>query len=371
MNTAPPAARPAVPSSDARADVAPVRRFRALALATVAIIYALILVGGIVRASGAGMGCPDWPMCFGQWIPPTDVSELPANYQEIYADRGYAETEFNVVKTWTEYLNRLLGAFTGLAILATLVASVPLRRATPAATWLSFAAFALVCVQGWLGARVVASLLAPGMITLHMLLAQVIVGLVIAAVVFAARPRIDAAAVRELPRGVGVALVALMGLGLLQLVVGTQVREAVSLVALESEARHTWIASLPITFAIHKWYSLPLFAANAWVAWAVMTGSRSALLRRLVVALVALMGATIAVGLGMDRLHVPVYAQPLHLVTASLIFGVQLAILLVVRSAHAPDAVPDAPRRTVPDGRSGTSGSGASDEPRPRLAGAS
>ena len=322
----------AAPARDSRA----VRRFRALALATVAIIYALILVGGIVRASGAGMGCPDWPLCFGRWIPPTDVAELPANYREIYADRGYAETEFNAVKTWTEYLNRLLGAFTGLAILATLVAAVPLRRSAPSALWLSFAAFVLVGVQGWLGARVVASLLAPGMITLHMLLAQVIVGLVIAAAVRAARPRIDAAAVRELPRGVGVALVALMGLGLAQLVIGTQVREAVSLVAAESPLRHTWIASLPVTFAIHKWYSLPLFAANAWVAWAVITHSRSALLRRLVIALAALMGATIAVGLGMDRLHVPVYAQPLHLVTASLIFGVQLAILLVVRSARAP-----------------------------------
>ena len=65
-----------------------------------------------MRASGAGMGCPDWPLCFGQWIPPTDVDQLPANYQEIYADRGYADTTFNATKTWIEYLNRLLGAFT-------------------------------------------------------------------------------------------------------------------------------------------------------------------------------------------------------------------------------------------------------------------
>ena len=323
-----------------------VRRFRRLAFATVAIIYALILVGGIVRASGAGMGCPDWPLCFGQWIPPTDVSELPTDYQTIYADRGYADTEFNAVKTWTEYLNRLLGAFTGLAILATVAAAVPLRRETPSVLWLSGAAFVLVGFQGWLGSRVVASQLDPGMITLHMLLAQVIVGLAIAAAVRAARSRIDAAAVRELPRGLGLALVALMAFGLLQLVVGTQVREAVSLVARESSERSTWIASLPATFAIHKWYSLPLLAANAWVAWAVLTHSRSVPLRRLVVALVALMGWTIAIGMGMDRLHVPAYAQPLHLFTASLIFGVQLSILLVVRSA----------RRTPPEDASEASG---------------
>ena len=55
-------------------------------------------MGGIVRASGAGMGCPDWPTCFGQLIPPTSEAELPSNYHELYAV-GYANTDFNVVKT--------------------------------------------------------------------------------------------------------------------------------------------------------------------------------------------------------------------------------------------------------------------------------
>ena len=62
------------------------------------------------------MGCPDWPTCFGQWVPPTSESDLPRNYQEIYADLGYAETRFNVVKTWTEYVNRLIGVGIGLLI---------------------------------------------------------------------------------------------------------------------------------------------------------------------------------------------------------------------------------------------------------------
>jgi len=347
------------------------RRFRRFAIATVVTIYALILVGGIVRATGAGMGCPDWPTCFGQWIPPTAESQLPADYQTIYADRGYANTTFNLTKTWTEYLNRLLGVFTGFAILLTLLAAWPLRQRRDNSAHsgrkaadsvagnqensnsiflLSLAAFVLVVFQGWLGSRVVASNLSPGMITVHMLVAQVIVGLVIAAVVSASRPRIDVAQVRALPSFISIGLIIAMVLGLLQLVIGTQVREAVDLIARASdhENRHLWIDNLPWVFTVHKWYALPLVALNAWLAWQLLARGHSGVLRSLNIALVALLLGTSLIGMSMDRLHLPMFAQPLHLWFASLIFGVQLAITLVLRSARSGASAE--PRRQVPMG---------------------
>ena len=65
------------------------------------------------------MGCPDWPKCFGRMIPPTQASELPFNYQEIYKEKLHGQVEFNPTKTWIEYLNRLLGALTGVFVVIT------------------------------------------------------------------------------------------------------------------------------------------------------------------------------------------------------------------------------------------------------------
>ena len=309
------------------------RRFWWCAVGTIMTIYALILVGGIVRATGAGMGCPDWPTCFGQWIPPTSESQLPSNYQDIYADRGYAETTFNVRKTWTEYLNRLLGVFTGFTILATLIFSAPYRRREPSVFWLSFTAFVLVGIQGWLGSVVVATNLHTGIITLHMLLAQVIVGLLIAALVRSARGGYSSIRIEQLPRLFYTAMIIAMIVGLLQLVLGTQVRESVDLIARSSDFadRHLWIERLPLIFSIHKYLAIPLVLLNGWLILSVLNQSTSSLLRRLSLLLAVFLLGTIAIGMSMDRLHLPMFAQPLHLWLASLIFGVQFALMLIIQ----------------------------------------
>ncbi len=307
------------------------KRFRVTAASTVAIIYLLILVGGIVRASGSGMGCPDWPTCFGQWIPPLSAAELPDNYQQIYADRGYAETTFNVRKTWTEYLNRLLGVLTGFFILMTLLASLSQRARDATIFHVSLGAFLLVVFQGWLGSRVVASNLAPGMITVHMLVAQVIVGLLIYTYVRSQKPQWLAHHSGKMSRLCWWLLLGALVASLVQIVVGTQVREAVDLIAKQSnnENRHLWIDNLPVIFSFHRLFAYPTVLINLLLVVLIFRDSRLPAACRLFAGiLLGLVTATMVMGLSLDRMHVPAFAQPLHLWFASMILGTQFYLLV-------------------------------------------
>lgn len=203
--------------------------FNKFGLLTVAAIYFLIFVGGWVRITGSGMGCPDWPKCFDQWVPPTDVSQLPDDYQTRFAAPGKPVAVFNVYHTWTEYVNRMVGVLIGLLIGITMVSSFQFRKTEPVITLYAVLSFILVGFQGWIGKVVVDKNLAGWMVTVHMLLALVVVGLVMLAVfrrhtLKSVLP--DQLILRNL------SLIALV-LTLIQIGVGTQVREKVDEVLIQ------------------------------------------------------------------------------------------------------------------------------------------
>lgn len=340
-----------------------VRRFRFVGILTVAAVYVLILVGGIVRSTGSGMGCPDWPKCFGTWVPPTNISQLPANYKEIYTAQRvaknkklavrleglgfhqvagdifahpsqYIETDFNPVKTWIEYVNRLIGALIGVFVFATVLFALPYWRRDRPVFWLALASFLLTGVQGWLGSLVVSTNLLPIMVTVHMGLALVIVGLLLYAVLRSQRSGIDAEErVRLLPGMKAVLAVAVL-FTFCQIVLGTQVREEVDLLASASHylGRAGWIDQLGFTFKVHRSFSILIVLLNAYLAYRLYTLPSRAL-RRLATAIVVLVVAEIVAGITLAYLAFPAFAQPIHLTLATVLFGAQFQALVVYNRA--------------------------------------
>ncbi|MBM4207417.1 MAG: heme A synthase [Gammaproteobacteria bacterium] len=306
------------------------RSFRRLALITVCAVYFLILVGGIVRGSGAGMGCPDWPTCFGRWVPPTEESQLPTDYHQRYAV-GYENTQFNPVKTWTEYLNRLTGATIGLLIILTAWKSRVYIKTDKAVFYLAVSVVFLVSFQGWLGATVVASNLKPLTITLHMLLALFIVALLIYIVARSQKTLIKPLDVNALPKSFGKVLKIALAMTLLQVMMGTQVREAVDFIANEHGYidRQYWRDDFPVIFYVHRSFSSLILFTNAWLVWKLYTHvDRSTPAVKAGLLLMGLIVTAILAGITMDRLGMPPAAQPVHLLMADLIFGVQFFIAI-------------------------------------------
>lgn len=305
------------------------RVFRRLALLTVVTVYLLIIAGGVVRSTGAGMGCPDWPKCFGSWIPPTEVSQLPLDYKEIYGAKLKGEVEFNAVKTWIEYVNRLLGAFTGLMIFATLLASIPyLRSSQPRTFYASLAAFLLVGFQGWLGSKVVSTELHPIMITLHMIVAIVIVFILLLVLTntYSSKLVPDRVKKKQMIKWV---LVAALALSFAQVMLGTQVRESMDIVIskLGYTARNEWVEGLGLSFYIHRSFSILVLVSNALVLYFVHKYIASTgILYYLAKFLMALVLVEILTGVIMAYFSVPAFAQPIHLTVAILMLGAQFVI---------------------------------------------
>jgi heme A synthase len=136
--------------------------FRRLALVTAIFAYLQIALGGVVRVSGSGLGCPDWPLCHGRPYPPADVHAI------------------------IEYSHRAVGTVTGVLIIATVVmAWAVFRSRRPIVPWLATVSLIGVVGEGVLGGVVVANELTPWLVLAHLGLAMIILGFLVAAAVMA------------------------------------------------------------------------------------------------------------------------------------------------------------------------------------------
>ncbi len=310
-------------------------KFRSFGVTTIVAVYLLILVGGIVRATGSGMGCPDWPKCFGQWVPPTTEAELPANYKEKFKVAGKEIADFNVVHTWTEYINRLIGVLIGFFIFITFLLSLSFYSSQRSIPILSFATFLAVGFQGWLGSVVVSTNLQPVMITLHMLLAQVIVAVLIFVILKSYGEVLSLKPLPDKKKGLAnKAVLVCIVLSVIQLILGTQVREEVDTVAksLDMQQRSLWLEEVGTLFYVHRSFSILVVLAHAYFFY-LLYEAKDALdskLKNWSSLLFAILFIEILSGIGMAYFAIPKTLQPVHLLFGSLILGVQFILFLFI-----------------------------------------
>lgn len=156
-----------------------------LILLSIAVVGALlqITLGGVVRVTGSGDGCPDWPTCFGQAFPPLDQATIDRLYD---GPRLTTPRPHNVL---LEYSHRTVGTLLGLAIIAAVVIVWMRYRADRVVAWLATAELIMIFIVGMLGGAVVLNDLDPAIRTLHLFLAEIVAFLAIMALVAASYAR--------------------------------------------------------------------------------------------------------------------------------------------------------------------------------------
>jgi cytochrome c oxidase assembly protein subunit 15 len=334
--------------------------FTLAAKTTLILVYLVIIAGALVRMTGSGMGCPDWPKCFGYYIPPTDIKELTwtpnrefeegqviikdeklwvaksdfktnLNFDEsqwrLYTKHDYAI--FNATETWIEYINRLIGALAGVAILLMAIFSFCYWKTNKKITLLSWASVLLIGFQGWLGAKVVYSVLNPVKITIHMMVALLIVALLLYLI---KNTKDKISAFKKNLVFEKVILITLI-LTFIQIILGTQVRQYVDeQVKLFGYNQMALVLQNPIlAFYIHRSFSLLILGLNVFL---FLRNRKFHLGFKKVNWVIALIGIEVLTGMAMYYLDFPLASQPLHLVIASLLFGTQTYLFLESKEAE-------------------------------------
>lgn len=297
--------------------------YQKTAITTVGATIFLILVGGLVRATGAGLGCPDWPTCFGMWVPPTSAAQLPP---------GFDHLQFNVVKTWTEYLNRLTGVIIGLLITATAFLSFRYRKTKPSVFYSSILAFILVLFNGWLGGRVVETGLAVHLITIHMVLAMIIM----AALLYAAFESTSQRWLITIPPKAKQNLywlsLVLLVFTLVQLILGTEIREGIDIIKYVTP-RDLWISKIGAIDEIHRSFAWTVLLISLAVFFITRRKTESPLLNKLSIYVLGFVLLQIVFGVILYYLGMPSTFQVLHLVGVAFLICFEVLYLLVIKKA--------------------------------------
>lgn len=313
---------------------------------TLGLLLLVVLAGAVVRATGSGMGCPDWPKCYGRLIPPTSADQIVfekldlEKYNKAWQRHGRdhvpvteesIKANFSAKETWIEFINRCFGALSGLAALGTLLCALLARPRRPGLIALLGAQIVLFGVVAWLGKVVVDTNLLPWKITLHMGLAVALVTTALIACHWISPGR----AVLMPPRTRWLLAFCLL-LTAAQIVMGTQVREVVD----HLKPGECCDGRLEDRLGgIFQWHRLGAILVTLGIGATFVSLRRSGALqaaRALGFSMIGLVAAEYLAGILLIRLNLPAFLQPVHLVLAVLLHVVLLSLLLRSRLQASP-----------------------------------
>jgi heme a synthase len=296
------------------------------AFATFILCFLVIIAGGVVRTTQSGMGCPDWPKCFGKWIPPTNASELPADFEKYLRKQDIDHT-FNALHTWIEYVNRLFGVLLGLFAVIQCGLLFFKRWENKKSFRLALAFLLVVILTGLFGAIVVKLNLAHASISVHLLFAILLVQVQLALLLSLSSKLFSITIDSKVKNMLLLFLVLLF----CQSVLGTMVRMYVDDVSktLHYEQRETWLASTPVAFLIHRSFSWIVFIYAFYIAWYCR---RYDAIKNNLFILASIILLSMVTGIVLFYADMPAIAQPVHLLLASLAITQTMAVLLRIKS---------------------------------------
>jgi cytochrome c oxidase assembly protein subunit 15 len=324
-------------------------RFPQIVTISIVSLYLIFLAGAVVRMTGSGMGCPDWPKCFGYYIPPTSVEEITwkpntefkkgmiiikdetlfvaendlktttefnAKDWTEYTKHDYAV--FNTFHTWTEYINRLVSVLAGFVFLFLIYASTKFWRENKTIPLLSFGAFFLMLFEAWLGKTVVDSNLTPTIITIHMVVGLIIIGLLLRLRFIISEKN----SVYTYDKLFNRLLIISVLFSLIQIAMGTQVRqfidEQVKLYGFEN--KNYSLMNPSFKFYFHRSFTIAIVLVNFGMFFLNQAKNLGYKLVNWIVFLIFLETIT---GILMYYAEIPMGTQAIHLLAGAFLFGLQ------------------------------------------------
>jgi heme a synthase len=257
-----------------------------------------------------------------------EIFRSESNWKK-YPAHNYAK--FIVSQTWTEYINRLVGALSSFCLTTLLILSLLRFKKDKKTFFVLLAGMFVLAFVIWLGKVVVDTNLKPLSITFHMMSALALVTVTIIAM-RRVREMNEPNSQQKVPAKLFYLIIGALIFTLLQIVIGTQVRQQIDTINanMGGMGRETWIEQLTGIYLNHRLSAILLVLLNGLLFWWLRKENVIGATRLLQFALIGIILLEYGAGVFMHRFAIPAYVQPVHLLLAMILYGIQFALLMRV-----------------------------------------